>query len=429
MIYASTFLSHSSVDKPLVELIAHELGRRGVISWLDKNELAPGVSLKKALKIAIQRQATVTLFLSHDALNSYWVNEELAIALEVDKETGNKDRIIPVFLGDPAELVSSHELLRKKWLSTDGETVDRLGIVIKKPSSDSYSSKQIADEIASKIYKTVKVAEKREAIIYLDQRGTGDRHGEYLPIPENLQESDTPILVFRPDLIKRAEDETLHGTEWKQFSSTMETALSKALEGVKWADRKKIHVLGFSQLGLPFLIGQIYNRNTSADLYCGNIDSPIFTNKRQLRHTPLQGGNPNCKTPHPEIQSIPPNAQLSSISLLLSTPYILLSVVRYLKEHPDLGPLVWVKNDLFSKSEQVMSYIADIVALLMRLRDKNHISTVNLFCGLPFNVLPLLSANLLHVVENIIFMEYRRDLQGKNPTPGEIYIPLKTKSG
>ena len=62
MIYASTFLLHSSTDKSLVEAVARELVRRGIITWLDKHELIAGASLNKAIKTAIQRQATVTVF-------------------------------------------------------------------------------------------------------------------------------------------------------------------------------------------------------------------------------------------------------------------------------------------------------------------------------------------------------------------------------
>ena len=42
MQFASTFLSHASVDKPLVEAVAQRLGRRRVSAWLDKTELTLG---------------------------------------------------------------------------------------------------------------------------------------------------------------------------------------------------------------------------------------------------------------------------------------------------------------------------------------------------------------------------------------------------
>ena len=37
--FASTFLSHSSTDKPLVEAVAKQLSRRGILVWLDREEL------------------------------------------------------------------------------------------------------------------------------------------------------------------------------------------------------------------------------------------------------------------------------------------------------------------------------------------------------------------------------------------------------
>jgi hypothetical protein len=428
MIYASTFLSHSSVDAQLVKLVATELGKRGVIAWLDQNELEPGVSLKKALKTAIEEQATITLFLSLEALDSYWVNEELTIALEVDRESGNNDLIIPVFLGDAVEIVAYKELLRKKWFTADGKIVDRLGIVIKKRSPQVDTARQIAENIAARIYKTLKIADQREVIVYIDQRGAGDRHGKNIPIPDNLKESDAPILVFRPDLTQRTFEETLHGTEWENFSGIIEQSLSKALGNVRWSERKKIRIVGNAQLGVPFFLGQIFNRNTSADLYCTNIDGHVFSNQGQ-GNPALTGGNRDCETPHRDIPSIPSNASLESISLLISTAQYVAPVIKYLKHYPDFGPLVWVESGLYTNNDQVMKLITDIVALVTRLRDNNNISTLFLFCGLPFNIMPLLSANLLHVVDNLIFMEYRRDLQGKNPAPGDLYIRLKTKSG
>jgi translation elongation factor EF-Ts len=133
MIYASTFLSHSSDDKLLVEKVAHELGRRGVIAWLDKNELQSGESLSLALHEAVQRQATVTVFLSEAAIKSRWVEDELAAALQKHDALHESASIIPIYLGDPVSLVSSHPLLRTRWLHPDGNRVDRLGINIQSP--------------------------------------------------------------------------------------------------------------------------------------------------------------------------------------------------------------------------------------------------------------------------------------------------------
>ena len=100
MRYASTFLSHSSADKPLVEAVAIELGRRGVVSWLDIYELVVGDSLSGALAEAIKRQATVTIFFTDNATTSEWVKKELLMALKTHIDAD----LLPVFLGDCKEL-------------------------------------------------------------------------------------------------------------------------------------------------------------------------------------------------------------------------------------------------------------------------------------------------------------------------------------
>ena len=79
--FVSTFLSHSSTDKDLVEAVARHLGRRGVLVWLDKEELTLG-PLDIALKQAVQFQTTMTIFLSEAYLASDWCKDELRWALE-----------------------------------------------------------------------------------------------------------------------------------------------------------------------------------------------------------------------------------------------------------------------------------------------------------------------------------------------------------
>ena len=76
MKFASTFLSHSWVNKDLVLAVAHELARRGIVPWLDANELGVGDDLEIALGEAVKQQATLTIFLSPEAIASDWVKKE-----------------------------------------------------------------------------------------------------------------------------------------------------------------------------------------------------------------------------------------------------------------------------------------------------------------------------------------------------------------
>ena len=74
--FVSTFLSYSSVDKPLVEAVAERLGRLGVLTWFDKNELLEMGSLENFLKQAVQQQATLTIFLSEASAKSSWCRDQ-----------------------------------------------------------------------------------------------------------------------------------------------------------------------------------------------------------------------------------------------------------------------------------------------------------------------------------------------------------------
>ncbi len=424
MRYASTFLSHSSSDKPLVEAVANELGRRGIISWLDKSDLTAGQDINAALKEAIRRQATVCVFLSGESVKSEWVRDELAVALEKAKES---DRIIPIYLGAPLNLVESHPLLKSRWLHPDGDRVKHLGICPSLGTAVSEQARTIADEVARGIYADLKISIRSEIILYLDQRGNGDRHGEPDGIPENVAALDAHALVFRPMLGRRHQDEVLYGAAWKDVWSDIESSLASAIGTIRGPDIKKIRILGNAQLGLPFFLGCHFNRNTSAHLYCYNMDGSVFSNREQARCAPLKGGDANCETAHPEITAVPPDDEQEAISLLLVTENYVPPVIDYLHANSATYPKYsyLVEHDRFTSSEQVMSYIADIVALLLRLKREHRVCTIYLFCALPFHVLPLLGANLLHVMDTVVFMEYRRDLQGRGADAGEMYTPLK----
>ncbi len=424
MKYVSAFLAHSSVDKHLVKLVARELGRRGVIPWLDINELHAGADLGASLRNAVFEQTAVIAFLSRDAIASPWIEDELFAAIEKDKEHGNSDRIIPVYLGDPITLVSLHELLRARWLHVDGDRVDRKGIVLDMSKDDSQKAREIAKQASKMIYHLLDISKQRDIVIYLDQRGEGKRQGRP-NISKNLDKTDASVLVFRPAPGRREQGETLSGTDWDNFRDDMKEALGDALGGVRWADKKNIRILGGAQLALPYFLGSFFNRNSSANLFCYNIEGPPFSNQKQERATPLQGGNPNCETPHTKIEPIISGDEVDEIALILAMDRLVPPVLKHLETLENAPHPVWVKSKIFNDSEEVMDYISDVVALLDRLVAGNGLRKVYLYSGLPFHATPLLAANMLHVAKNIVVMEHRRDLDGKDAPDRDMYSPLK----
>lgn len=416
MRYASTFLCHSSQDKTLVEAVAKELGRRGVRAWLDKNDLIPGCSLSAAIQKAIDRQETVSVFLSQDAIQSDWVNDELVNALVKAEASGNEEFIIPIYMGDPLALVSSHPLLKRRWLLHDDERrVDKSGI----PSDgNSEEASKIAEGVAQRVYDVLKISAQPEVVIYMDQRGDGPRSGVPPSIPPDVQRLDAPALVFRPDLADRSKFEVRSGLDWEDMQSAMRWALAHAIKTPQ-GEEKKIYIVGDAQFALPFSLGHHFDRSTTTALFCQRRNGSVYTNEGWNHYSPLQGGNPNCQSHHRGLNwpGPLPSGKMEAISLLLMKKDLLQGAKAYIDGHSDSPAPVWVQHaekfstDPSSGSAEVKAYIADVVALLQRLKEEHGIQvlTVHLYCTLPVNAVPLLAASLLHVVHKVIFMEYVRD--------------------
>lgn len=424
--YASIFLSHSSKDKPLVEAVARELGRRGILAWLDKDELYPGLALAKALTEAIKRQSAVAVFLSPESVKAPWVDDELEIAFKVEETSGGGNIVIPICLGDALDLVKSQPRLRTRLLHPEGDRVNRIYIVPQKSADTETMARDIASQLQRSIFARLKVNAYRDVLICVDQRGNGQRRGEP-EIPPNLRNDlDVIGLVFRPDRGMRSQEETLFAEQWEEARQAMESGLAEALGAPRWFDPKRLYILGNAQTGFFYLLGRHFNRNTSARLYCTNPGQPTLSNGSQpIGATQLSGGNPHCETAHSDIAPMAPGSKHEIVSLLLAPEKYVAPVQQFRASSDNGSPLVWVKSDWFSDSDQVMAYIADVVALLSRLRAEHSVRTVCLYNALPISVVPLLSANLLHAVDNIVFMEYRRDLQGKQPHAAETYVALE----
>ena len=427
MIYASTFLSHSSVDKELVEAVAHALGRRGVLGWLDINELKPGASLRDGLQEAIERQVTTTVFLSMKAVQSDWVQDELAIAFDTHDAAGVGGNIIPVFLGDPMTLLAAHPRLNSRWLHADGKRVAVSYVDAQGATDRPELAATVATRLANRIYQALELKKRREVILYVDQRGEGRRHSEPDDVPPRIQALGAPALVFRPDLNDRQQYEIQYGDDLQAWLSDMRSALGDALGNLRGPEPKQIHILGNAQLGIPFWLGQYFNRSTSTHLFGYNRDGSVFNNASSSRHTPVEGGNADCTSAHERIQPLQPGDRSDSVALILTACRYVQPALDYLDAQSDTAPRVWVEHGHFpiQGNDQVLSYIADIVALLTQLNRDHGVSHVKLFCGLPFNIVPLLAANLLHVVHKMTFMEYRRDLQGQAVSAGAMYVPLE----
>lgn len=90
------FLSHSSIDKPVVEEIAHRLRRNGIEPWLDKWNLIPGNSWQEEIEQALDNCKTCAVFIGSSGMGP-WQNEEIRTSINRRVNTDGF-RVIPVLL-------------------------------------------------------------------------------------------------------------------------------------------------------------------------------------------------------------------------------------------------------------------------------------------------------------------------------------------
>lgn len=69
------FLAHSKLDKFHVELINQELKRRGIKTWLDKEQIPPGRWFQDVIQQAILSSKTAAIFVGDKGLGKFEIIE------------------------------------------------------------------------------------------------------------------------------------------------------------------------------------------------------------------------------------------------------------------------------------------------------------------------------------------------------------------
>lgn len=94
----NVFLSHSHLDKSIVQRIGNDLGGLGCYVWLDEERTLAGDSIPDCVVAGIQACDIFIVFLSESSIQSSWVKKELRIALKKREQMGSDFKIIPVLL-------------------------------------------------------------------------------------------------------------------------------------------------------------------------------------------------------------------------------------------------------------------------------------------------------------------------------------------
>lgn len=409
--FASSFLSHTWPDKDLVRAVSIELGKQGILTWFDEKELRAGQDLPSTLESAIQEQATFSVFLSHDALAAPWVQNELEIALASrDTDQRRRQRILPVFLGEPLSLVKASPQLASRWLHADGKRVIQFGIKVDPTAPSEANAPVIAAQVADSVFDSINTAAARRVAIHIDQRGSS-REGFPKDIPANLQEQPDVGLVFRPAGGIGAPKETLIGSAWTDSVARLHDALNRAFHGLRWSESKAIHITGNAQLGLAYLIGHHFNRSSAAVLYCSDTRGTAFNNEGWDKYDMLHGGDACCEANADAGLPPIPTAPFKDVVLIIGRQNVAEGALPYLNAtRPDV-PIAWVRSPQhLDTSDDVKTLVADVTALAQRLKRENGCRTAYLVLGLPFAAVPLLAAHMQYVLDRFVLLEYRGDI-------------------
>lgn len=92
------FVSYSHADAAFVDLLGSALDKRGVRYWRDTRH-APSGRLERIIDRAIRVNPTVLLVLSRSSVESDWVEHEVRLARQLEKEL-RRDIICPIALDD-----------------------------------------------------------------------------------------------------------------------------------------------------------------------------------------------------------------------------------------------------------------------------------------------------------------------------------------
>ncbi|WP_231927996.1 toll/interleukin-1 receptor domain-containing protein [Caballeronia cordobensis] len=117
---ACLFLSHRSVDKPVVEAISDNLFKTGISTWLDKERMLPSDSLGLSLNAGLTESSHFTIFWSRHCKDAPWVHFELGSAISACIE--RRKPILVVALDDTPPPDSLAQFIRINGKGTPQET-------------------------------------------------------------------------------------------------------------------------------------------------------------------------------------------------------------------------------------------------------------------------------------------------------------------
>jgi len=95
------FISYARKDEALAEQVAATLEEAGLDAWYDRREIMPGENWAEKIAKGLKESDAMVVLLTPNALEADSVRFDIDFALS---ENAYNKRLIPVIVGDPAEL-------------------------------------------------------------------------------------------------------------------------------------------------------------------------------------------------------------------------------------------------------------------------------------------------------------------------------------
>lgn len=99
-LYHSCMLSYSTEDEQFVKKLYADLQAQGVSCWLAEQDIKQGDKLREDIYRAIRQQDKLLLVLSHHAIESKWVEEEVDVALDRERQQVGALLLFPIRLDE-----------------------------------------------------------------------------------------------------------------------------------------------------------------------------------------------------------------------------------------------------------------------------------------------------------------------------------------
>ena len=182
------FLSHTSIDKPIVRKFKRLLELHSFDIWLDEDSILVGDSIIKSIERGLLMTDYVLLFISQNALESPWVEKEITAAITLEIEKGD-NIILPIVLDD---LTLPLFLRDKKYIKLESnieDCVKQIISVIERNKKRLESSKIISlkNELTLTFGKEKDETEYLKKQILKCTRGTYHFHTDGIEVEGNIE--------------------------------------------------------------------------------------------------------------------------------------------------------------------------------------------------------------------------------------------------